>query len=69
MRDKDKIILDKIIERICNILKYCNGCSYEEFQRNTMLTGARVFNILQIGELSKQALSNEFKEAYMGMRV
>lgn len=64
MRDKDKIVLNKIIERINNIIKYCNGCNYEEFERNLMLTEACVFNILQIGELSKKALSDDFKEKY-----
>lgn len=64
MKAKDKIVLCKIIERIDAIIKYCDGCDYKKFEENTMLVEACVFNILQIGELSKQALSDEFKEKY-----
>ncbi|MGE4214614.1 MAG: DUF86 domain-containing protein [Anaerotignaceae bacterium] len=64
MRDKDKIVLNKIIERINSVLLYCKECNYETFEANTMLVEACVFNILQIGELSKQSLSDEFKEEY-----
>lgn len=61
MQDKDKIILSKIIARIETIMKYCNGYNYYEFEENTMLTETCVFNILQIGELSKKGFSDEFR--------
>lgn len=64
MKAKDEIVLGKIIDRIDTILRYCDGYDGKRFEENTMLVEACVFNILQIGELSKQALSDAFKEEY-----
>ncbi|MDD3570487.1 MAG: hypothetical protein PHY44_05235 [Lachnospiraceae bacterium] len=47
MRDKDKIVLNKVIERIDSVLAYCKNCDYEAFEANTMLLEACVFNILK----------------------
>ena len=58
---KDPIVLEKLIERFERVITYCKGCSYDAFESNTMLQEACVFNILQIGELSKQAISDVLK--------
>lgn len=64
MNNKDQIILDKLIERIQRTLTYCSHHTYLDFEQDTMLQEACVFNILQIGKLSKQALSQSFVEAH-----
>ena len=55
--EKDQIVLLKIIERIGRTIAYCVDQSYDDFELNTMLQEACVFNILQIGELAKRGLS------------
>lgn len=63
MEAKDKQILQKIYEHICSVMKYCKNCSnLEEFQNDSMRVEACVFNLMQIGELAKQSLSDEAKQ-------
>ena len=52
--------LRKIISHIDHTLEYCEGVSFDAFMRNRMLQEACVFNILQIGELSKNGLDEAF---------
>ncbi|MBR5682912.1 MAG: DUF86 domain-containing protein [Ruminococcus sp.] len=62
MEAKDKQVLQKIYDHICSVLKYCEGCStLSEFQNDSMRVEACVFNLMQIGELAKQSLSDEAK--------
>ena len=62
--EKDCAVLGKIVERIRRILSYCGEQTYESFEANTMLQEACVFNILQIGELSKHSLSDELTQRH-----
>lgn len=63
MEAKDMQVLNKIYEHICSVLKYCKGCkTLEEFQSDSMRVEACVFNLMQIGELAKQSLSDEAKQ-------
>ena len=63
MGENDKQILDKIYKHIHSILKYCENCnSLSEFQLNSMMVEACVFNLMQIGELAKTSLSDECKK-------
>ena len=63
MDDKDIQVLNKIYEHICSVLKYCEGCkNLEDFQEDSMRVEACVFNLMQIGELAKQSLSDEAKQ-------
>ena len=62
MENKDKQVLKKINGHICSVLKYCGQCrTLEEFQTDSMRVEACVFNLMQIGELSKFSLSDELK--------
>lgn len=62
METKDKQVLNKIYEHICSVLKYCEGCKkLDDFQSDSMRVEACVFNLMQIGELAKQSLSDEAK--------
>lgn len=61
---KDAIVLQKMLERIERLLLYCKGKSFIDFESDIMLQEACVFNILQIGELSKRGLSDELKQAH-----
>ena len=58
---RDKIILDKMIRYADKVCEYCKGGSYEDFRANDMLVEARVFNLGQIGELTKK-LGEDFKK-------
>ena len=57
-------VLQKIIGHIDHTLEYCQGQSFDAFMDNRMLQEACVFNVLQIGELSKNALDAEVTEMY-----
>lgn len=62
MEAKDKKVLIKIYQHVRSVLRYCEKCSsLEEFQSDSMLVEACVFNLMQIGELAKSSLSDEAK--------
>lgn len=64
MDSKDKRVLRKLQEHTEAILRYCRDChSLSEFEANPMLVEATVFNLMQIGELSKTSLSEEAKNS------
>ena len=64
MNDKDRRVLEKISQHIEAILRYCRDCnSLEDFQDDTMLVEATVFNLMQIGELATEELSDPAKAA------
>lgn len=60
---RDAQTLQKIIDRIDRTARYCENVSFDAFQSDMMLQEACVFNVLQIGELSKQGLSEELVAA------
>lgn len=56
------LVLKKIYSHIDAVIIYCEGCaSLDDFQADSMRVEACVFNLMQIGELSKTALSDEAK--------
>lgn len=62
MLDKDRQVLEKILRHVQAILYYNKDVrSLEDFQNNSMLVDASVFNLMQIGELAKQSVSDEAK--------
>ena len=62
MDNKDLQVLKKISEHINSVISYCADCSsLDEFQADSMRVEACVFNLMQIGELAKTALSDEAK--------
>lgn len=62
MDSKDRLVLEKILNHINSILRYCQDCrSLVDFQSDAMLVDACVFNLMQIGELAKTSLSDETK--------
>lgn len=62
MDSKDTAVLKKLLQHTRAILEYCKDCtSLEAFESNPMRVEATVFNLMQIGELAKQSLSDETK--------
>ena len=62
MDNKDLQVLRKIVDHISSVLSYCADCnSLDDFQSDPMRVEACVFNLMQIGELAKTALSDETK--------
>lgn len=62
MNSKDRRVLEKILGHIESVMAYCRDCiSLEEFQSDSMLVEATVFNLMQIGELAKTSLGDEAK--------
>ena len=62
MGNKDVPVLKKICEHINTVIIYCDDCrSLEDFQSDSMRVEACVFNLMQIGDLAKTALSDEVK--------
>lgn len=62
MQHNDLLILEKIYNHVNTVLEYCTDCSSkEDFQNSSMRVEACVFNLMQVGELAKTSLSDEFK--------
>lgn len=63
MNEHDRKSLKAIKKHIYSIQSYCKKCNgLDEFTSDPMLVEACVFNIMQIGEISKSELSEECKE-------
>ena len=63
MKQHDEKTLIAINKHVHNIQNYCSSCKgIEDFVNNSMLVEACVFNLMQIGELAKNELSDECKE-------
>lgn len=63
MDSKDVSVLKKILQHTENIQIYCRSCgSLKEFESDSMRVEATVFNLMQIGELAKQLLSDAAKQ-------
>ena len=63
MDNRDKKVLDKILQHINSTMSYCVGCnSLQDFEADSMRVEACVFNLMQIGELAKTSLSDEAKK-------
>lgn len=68
MDDKDRRVLQKLQAHTESILRYCQDCrSLTEFESDPMRVEATVFNLMQIGELSKASLSEDSKESIPGI--
>lgn len=62
MDNRDRQVLEKIYNHIVSVLHYCEGCKdLGAFQTDSMRVEACVFNLMQIGELAKISLTDEFK--------
>ena len=62
--DKSRRLLEKIVTHIDHTLEYCNGKTFESFMDDRMLQETCIFNLLQIGELSKLGLDEGFTALY-----
>lgn len=64
MDNKDRRVLQKLLAHTEAILRYCRDCqTLADFEADPMRVEATVFNLMQIGELSKASLSDAAKEA------
>lgn len=64
MKSRDKIVLSAILQHTKNVIKYSEMCmTFQDFQDNGIVVDACVFNLMQIGELAKQQLSDEAKNS------
>ena len=62
MNDKDREVLLKIHKHVKKTISYCENIDTQEaFESNSQCVEAYVFNLMQIGELAKQCLSDEIK--------
>ena len=64
MVDRDRKIVEKILNHVCNVIRYNEDVkTLGDFQDDPMRVDATVFNLMQIGELAKSSLSEEAKDA------
>lgn len=63
MKNKDKMIVTKILTYISEIKIFIKDYSHEEFENDRKTINACVFNLSQIGELAGK-LSEELQEQY-----
>ena len=56
--------LRKLIAHIDHTLEYCDGLDFDGFMADRMRQEACVFNLLQIGELSRNGLEEAFIAAH-----
>jgi len=64
---RDIWALRKLVSHIDHSLEYCEGEDFDSFMGNRMLQEACVFNVLQIGELARNALSDGLIAAHQGI--
>lgn len=63
MDNRDRKVLDKILQHINSTMSYCEDCnSLQDFEADCMRVEACVFNLMQIGELAKTSLSDKAKK-------
>lgn len=62
MRNKDQIILKKILKYIEELKEFIDGYSYEEFKNDKKTINACVFNLSQIGELTGKVSDELIKQ-------
>ena len=63
MNNHDRKTIQKMIEHCNHIIDYMKDCeSIDDFEKNTMLVEAVVFNLVQLGELAHTELSDEAKK-------
>lgn len=63
MTEHDLQVIMRIKKHTEAIILYTSSCSsVDDFAADSILTDACVFNLMQIGELAKQQLSDEAKE-------
>lgn len=60
---RNNIIVNKMRRYAEKVCSYCQNISYEDFIRNDMLVEACVFNLSQIGELTRK-LDEDFKKNF-----
>lgn len=64
MDNKDRRVLQKLQAHTEAILRYCKDCqTLSDFEGDSMRVEATVFNLMQIGELSKTSLSDIVKDS------
>ncbi|MBE0700799.1 MAG: DUF86 domain-containing protein, partial [Acholeplasmataceae bacterium] len=64
MNDRDFKAITRIIIHIENVLDYMKTIStFEGFNHNQLVIDAVVFNLSQIGEISKHRISSNLKES------
>lgn len=63
MKNKDKLVLTKILKYIDEIKIFIEGYSHEEFKNDRKTINACVFNLSQIGELAGK-VSEKLQEEY-----
>ena len=64
MDSRDIKVLQKLQTHTEAILRYCKDCrTLEDFEDDSMRVEATVFNLMQIGELSKTSLSDTVKDS------
>lgn len=62
MKNKDNIILTKILNYIRELQEFINGYSKEQFIKDKKTINACVFNLSQIGELVGRISEETIKE-------
>ena len=60
---RNDVVVEKMIQLIEKLEKYCDDVTYDEFVNNEMLTEACIFNISQLGELTRK-IDAEYEEAH-----
>ena len=62
MKNKDKIIIIKILNYIKELYIFIDGYGHKEFNEDKKTINACVFNLSQIGELAGKVSENLIKE-------
>ena len=64
MDSRDRKVLQKLHAHTEAVLRYCVDCqTLADFEADSMRVEATVFNLMQIGELSKTSLSDSVKDS------
>ncbi|WP_332237937.1 HepT-like ribonuclease domain-containing protein [Sporolactobacillus sp. KGMB 08714] len=66
MKNKDRIVLQKLSNYISDVKSFVNGYSYTQFLDDKKTLASCAFTVLQMGELAKR-LSTEVQEEHTDM--
>jgi uncharacterized protein with HEPN domain len=60
---RNDLVVEKMIQTIERIQRYCTGLTYDTFIDNDMVVDACVFNLSQLGELANR-VTEDFEEKH-----
>jgi len=66
MADKNRMVVEKMLKYAEKVLRYTEGLDYAQFAADTRTVDACVFNISQLGELTRH-MDKDYRDSHPAM--